>query len=156
MKIFISHKNDDNAIALSVLRKLKSLEVEAYLDLLDSFENDGERLTKHIKAQLNDCTDIIVVMSESTRLSWWVPFEVGMAAQSDMPTASFLLTGVELPSYLTYWPRLRTEEDISKYVNIRKRVDLQVELSHDNLSAASRRRYGTPEFYRQLKAELHK
>ena len=39
---------------------------------------NGKALTEHIKYNLNNCTDIIVVMSENTRYSQWVPFEVGI------------------------------------------------------------------------------
>ena len=37
--------------------------------------------TDHIRENLNTCTDIIVVMSEATKESWWVPFEIGMATE---------------------------------------------------------------------------
>lgn len=156
MRVFISHKNEDSNIALIVHKALVTHNVDSYLDVLDRFADDGEELISHIKTQLNDCTDIIVVISENTKLSWWVPFEIGMAAQIDMPTASFLLTGVDLPSYLAYWPRLKSVHDIRKYVESKRRIDLLMELRHDNLSTASKRRYGTPEFYRLLKAELRK
>ena len=62
-----------------------------YLDILDSKVTDsGKELTEHIKKNLNDCTDIIVVISEATRYSQWVPFEVGMSAQKDMPNGNVL------------------------------------------------------------------
>ena len=50
MKVFISHKNIDYAIALQVQKVLTENKVEAYLDLLDnSITGTGEKLTKHIK-----------------------------------------------------------------------------------------------------------
>lgn len=51
-------------------------------------------------------------MSDSTRYSQWVPFEVGMSAQNDMPTATFLQENVALPDFLEYWPRLKQPSDI--------------------------------------------
>lgn len=62
-------------------------------------------------------------MSEITRYSQWVPFEVGMAAQVDLPTAKFLKDSVLLPDFLQYWPRLKRTYDIRKYVSVRKEVD---------------------------------
>lgn len=60
------------------------------LDILDfTITGSGKELTDHIKQSLNACTDIIVVMSEATRYSQWVPFEVEMTAQNDMQTATF-------------------------------------------------------------------
>ena len=91
--------------------------VEAYLDVLDNSINlGGKELTEHIKNQLNSCTDIIVIMGDKTKDSWWVPFEIGMSAQVDMPTATFLSGDVLLPSYLSYWPRLKTTEDVEAFL----------------------------------------
>lgn len=105
MKVFISHKNVDSQQALMLKSAFEKEGVFTYLDVLDnSINGGGKSLTEHIKGQLNNCTDIIVLMSETTKYSWWVPFEIGMSAQIDMPTASFLKEDVDLPSYLSYWP----------------------------------------------------
>ena len=103
MRIFISHKLEDAATANLIAKELQEIKVECYLDLLDnSITENGKALTDHIRANLNDCTDIIVVMSNITRFSQWVPFEVGMAAQKDMPTATFLKEDVSLPDFLQW------------------------------------------------------
>ena len=57
--------------------------------------HDGEELTKHIRKRLL-CTDILVIMSNNTKESWWVPFEIGMADQKDFPIISYLINDVEL------------------------------------------------------------
>ena len=50
MKIFISHKKEDELTALKVVNTLTSAGVDAYLDLLDNITaDDGEKLTKHIR-----------------------------------------------------------------------------------------------------------
>ena len=86
MKVFISHKKEDGSRALLVKDALDKKGVPSYLDVLDNdTANDGKALTDHIKTNLNSCTDVIVVMTESTKKSWWVPFEIGMSAQKDMP-----------------------------------------------------------------------
>lgn len=158
MKVFISHKNTDTSLALTVQSEFKRLGIDAYLDVLDSsLIGDGEALTKHIKKKLNECTDIIVVMSDSTKKSWWVPFEIGMSAQIDMPTVTFLKDNVELPDYLSYWPRLRKLDDIIKYVLARRKTqaDFNYKYSYfSNQSEAYRRSVETPMFYENLKKEL--
>ena len=108
MKIFISHKQEDALTANQIASELRAIHVDYYLDLLDSsVTQSGRELTNHIRNNLNNCTDIIVVMSEITRYSQWVPFEVGMAAQIDMPTATFLKDYVSLPDFLQYCLRLK-------------------------------------------------
>lgn len=156
MKVFISHKKEDSAYALLVKQALDNLSVDSYLDVLDeSVSNGGKALTDHIKSNLNDCTDIIVVMSEATKRSWWVPFEIGMAAQVNMPTVSYLTSSVCLPEYLDYWPRLKSISDVAKYVSVRKRVT-QHYRSRDPYTYSQRgyRYLETPTFYDQLKREL--
>lgn len=158
MKVFISHKDADSLQALLLKRAFEDEGVSAYLDVLDSSINGGGKtLTEHIKNQLNQCTDIIVLMTEATKHSWWVPFEIGMSAQIDMPTASYLKENIVLPSFLSYWPRLKTINDVSTYVSVRKKTEriLNEQYSNFELSSVSnRRKIETPIFYENLKREL--
>lgn len=158
MKVFISHKDADSLQALLLKRAFEDEGVSAYLDVLDSSINGGGKtLTEHIKNQLNQCTDNIVLMTEATKHSWWVPFEIGMSAQIDMPTASYLKENVVLPSFLSYWPRLKTINDVSTYVSVRKKTEriLNEQYSNFELSSVSnRRKIETPIFYENLKREL--
>lgn len=154
IKIFISHKQEDSYAANQIANELKALNVGYYLDVLDfSISANGKALTDHIKRNLNDCTDIIVVMSESTKYSQWVPFEVGMSAQNDMPTATYLQANVTLPDFLTYWPRLKQANDIRKYIAARN--DVAREYSSKYLyETAEIRRSQTARFYDVLKQRL--
>ena len=158
MKVFISHKDADSLQALLLKRAFENEGVSAYLDVLDSSINGGGKtLTEHIKGQLNQCTDIIVLMSEATKYSWWVPFEIGMSAQIDMPTASYLKENVVLPSYLSYWTRLKTINDVSTYVSVRKKTERTLNEQYSNFelsSVSNRRKIETPIFYENLKREL--
>lgn len=155
MKVFISHKNADAPVALRISNALKALSVEAYLDLLDdSITGKGEELTKHIKKKLNECTDILVVLSESTKTSWWVPFEIGMAAQKDLPTVNYLQTGLLLPDYLSYWPRIKTEADLAKYVLARNKVRQEVLNEQRSGRFNASLQSETQRFYNELKLQI--
>jgi len=155
MKIFISHKKEDSELALSIQQEFNSYGIKSYLDVLDSdIASGGAELTKHIKNNLNSCTDIIVVISEQTRSSWWVPFEIGMSAQIDMPTASFLKSETALPSYLSYWPCLKTTADIGKYISVRKRTSSIIQEQYSYYSTTEKRAIETRTFYEALKKEL--
>ena len=156
MKVFISHKNEDALAAQKISLVLKLSGVDSYLDLLDiSVVASGKALTDHIKKELNDCTDIIVVMSERTRYSQWVPFEIGMSAQIDMPTASYLQDGVELPSFLSYWPRLKTANDVELYVDVRRAVEKEMKSTYGSNEFSTRKKTETEKFYTQLKTKLY-
>lgn len=159
MKIFISHKKEDKLTALKVLNTLTSAGVDAYLDLLDNITaDDGEKLTKHIRGKLRECTDVIVILSSNTKKSWWVPFEIGMATEKDMPIANYLISQESLPDYLTYWPRLKSQGDVLKYVEIRNKISKQIilekALNHGYYQRADGGISETQKFYQELKKHL--
>ena len=154
MKFFISHKQEDMGIARLIADELKHMEIEYYLDTLDNtVSGNGRELTEHIKQKLNDCTDIIVIMSYATRFSQWVPFEVGIAAQKDLPTATYLSSAVELPEFLAYWPRLTSTSQIRDYVDAKRYVDFEYSKSFhmDQYAKAASK---TDRFYTVLKRRL--
>lgn len=155
MKVFISHKQEDSSLALFVQSVFTQYDIDTYLDVLDStITGDGKALTDHIKQNLNSCSDLVVVMSNQTKTSWWVPFEIGMSAQLDMPTATFLLTSVTLPEYLSYWPRLRSTDDIKKYVHVRDRIHSNIRYDQNYYYQRNQKEYETKAFYDALKREL--
>ena len=156
MKIFISHKQEDDAVARRLDLEFKHYNVDTYLDLIDdTISKNGEALTKHIRESLNTCTDIIVVMSEKTRLSQWVPFEVGMSTQKDMPTVTFMVDDVKLPEFLDYWPRLTKFSDVEKYLIAKKRIfSFDESRSRGDGMLGLMRMPSTDDFYRTLKEML--
>ena len=154
MKIFISHKQEDAATALLIEMELRKEGIPAYLDVLDStVTSSGRDMTEHIKEKINDCTDIIVIMSQLTRLSQWVPFEVGIAAQRDLPTATFLRADIQLPEFLEYWPRLKYTSDILKYVAAKREVDMEYRNIYQ-FNQYARPEAKTDRFYTVLKNRL--
>ncbi len=154
MKVFISHKREDSVVANRIAAELRAINVPYYLDLLDSsITRSGKDLTDHIKQRLNDCTDILVIISEATRYSQWVPFEVGMSAQIDMPTVSYLQENVSLPEFLEYWPRLKNPSDIAKYVAVRNDVSREF-MTLYHMDSTEKRRRETERFYTVLKERL--
>lgn len=141
MKVFISHKQEDSVIASELSNMLRYYGIEHYLDVLDSqIVHDPKLLTEHIKKALNTCTDILVIMSESTRFSQWVPFEIGMAHQRNMPTVTYLKANVPLPDFLQYWPRLKNPSDIVKYINTRCTTKEQMDRRYGSSYTASTER----------------
>lgn len=161
MKIFISHKNEDSSVAVLVQTELKRMGVDAYLDVLDSsIVFKGEKLTSHIKSSLKNCTDILVVLTPNTKESWWVPFEIGMAAQLDFPIVNYLpnFAGekkVDLPDYLSYWPKLTKSSDLIKYINAKNKVVQEIALEKSfGRHMFAEELSQTERFYKELKNML--
>lgn len=154
MKVFISHKQEDANIAKGIYGYLTEKQIEAYLDVLDEqIVNDGEALTVHLKKKLNECSDILVVMSENTRYSQWVPFEVGMAAQTDKPTVTFLQEYVLLPEFLDFWPRLKELSDLDYYIETRQQFESNKRGVSESYYEYSRE-MDISQFYEDLKLKL--
>lgn len=132
--------------------------MDAYLDVLDNnLFLKGEDLTRHIKNSLTNCTDILVILTVNTQESWWVPFEIGMAAQLDFPIVNYIPNflserKVELPDYLNYWPKLTKSDDLRKYISAKNIANQQIIIEkslgkHVFASAHS----STDRFYKELK-----
>ena len=160
MKSFISHKKEDEYTAFGIQQVLENMGIEAYLDILDdTISDNGEKLTKHIRKKLRECSDVIVVLSDNTKRSWWVPFEIGMATEKDMPIANYLTSYEKLPEYLEYWPRLKNQQDVKKYVEVRNKVARQVvlekQLNHSYYDRADSNISETQKFYEELKKSLY-
>ena len=43
---------------------------------------------------MEESSDLLAVVSDVTEKSWWVPFEIGMAAHVNLPMVSFLKEGL--------------------------------------------------------------
>ncbi|ATW26720.1 toll/interleukin-1 receptor domain-containing protein [Candidatus Formimonas warabiya] len=156
MKVFISHKREDNATALEIQSRLRFLKVDAYLDILEGdLLLKGEKLTAHIKENLNSCTDLLAVISPITQESWWVPFEIGMAAQNDFPIVSYIKDYVRIPDYLSYWPKLKSYLDLNKYVEARIKTDKELILEKSYpLQKYASKESPTEKFYKNLRSIL--
>lgn len=93
--------------------------VTAYLDVMDPHLRGGSaELTEHLRNALDECTHLLAAVSDATKLSWWVPFEIGLATEKDYPISTFGLGSTQIPDYLQKWPYLRTEPDFARYVRV--------------------------------------
>lgn len=157
MKVFISHQQKDAVAAKTVYDTLRYNGVEAYLDLLDSaLLKDGRQLTSHIVSKIGESTDVIAVVSDNTKESWWVPFEIGVATDKPRPIATYICGWVSLPEYLDFWPQLRTPSDINAYV--RKRQGLTYRYLDNTMNlfeSIGTRKERIADFYTALNSEIH-
>ena len=111
--VFISHKGDDMRIAETVGDALQHSGLSGYLDRWDpAVEGDSPELEIYLRCIIRETKTILAIVTENTPLSWWVPFEIGVARETDSQIATFLeidrssAVKIELPSYLKKWPIL--------------------------------------------------
>jgi len=81
--VFLSHKREDKEACKSIASYFKDAGIDYYLDEEDkslqyaSSINDPIKITESIKKGIRESTHMMVVVSEKTYKSLWVPFEVG-------------------------------------------------------------------------------
>lgn len=144
-------------LAFTIQSYLKNTHgIGCYLDVIDPKFNNGEDIAAHVRRELDQCTQLLAVVSEATKESWWVPWEIGVATEKDFPLATFG-GDVDLPEYLMKWPYLRSFSDLDKYAEASKEASKRVVVTGME-SASSRetvfRADATKHFYKTLRAKL--
>lgn len=114
--IFISHRQADEQKAKQMAELLKNRGVQYYLDVLDPATKTALDITKHIMGTLDRCSHIIVMFSNNTVGSMWVPFELGAAYKGGKGIGTYLLDQITTPEYLNTFPKMRNSLDIDKFI----------------------------------------
>lgn len=121
--IFISHKYEDLNAAQEVAGYITDYGFDVYLDDRDLKlqkavnDNDSRGIVSSIKDGLNTSTHILVLVTDNTRTSWWVPYETGYAKKGEKGIASLLLKKADqFPDYLKIEKTLMGFGDLTNYL----------------------------------------
>lgn len=155
MKIFISHKDVDALVAKRVADRLRIYHnIPSYLDSIDPhLYSRGEDLADYLRGRLGDCTQLLAVISETTKASQWVPWEIGVATEKEYPLATFS-DGTVPPEFLTKWPYMRTEAQLDAYAEASKASQKIFESVARSTTAGVSRGMATKAFYQDLRRRL--
>ena len=122
---FISYKGDDMALADRAGGILYESGLSGYLDRWDpAVDGDSPELEAHLREIIRETPSILAVVTEHTPTSWWVPFELGVARETDSQIGTFLWVDerannvVRLPSYLATWPILTSESELADWASV--------------------------------------
>lgn len=158
MKVFISHQKADSDLAREIELYLKNNhKIDSYLDIVDpEASKTGDQLGEYLRRIMGTCTQLLAVVSERSKESWWVPWEIGIATEKDHPIATFARDNTILPEYLKKWPYLKNKNDLDFYA---KAVKASTNLFENKRklsveSRASVQHSSTQEFYRSIRADL--
>lgn len=122
--VFISHKKEDQDIAIELGKYLtEQLDVDIYLDLFDSelreavsVENDAKIVASVINGpKLSQI--LLCIISDKTRLSWWVPYEIGMADNAGIKIAPIKTKNIDdFPSFLKTKTMLNNLTELTEFI----------------------------------------
>lgn len=122
--VFISHKKEDENAAITIGQYLTDIvDINIYLDIKDctlqeavSTENDA-KIVNSIQKGLDVSSHLLCLISDKTKLSWWVPYEIGYATKAGIDIASLQLKTVDdIPSYLKTNNVITSIDDFNKYI----------------------------------------
>lgn len=136
--VFISHRLADLDVAKAIADfLLETVGVNVYFsDYDDNLQRaveaeDDAQIVKYIENGLATSTHLLGVISNRTKGSWWVPFEIGSGRQRKLEIAQQLLEEVkELPSYLRITKLLRDRDDLKKWIEREIKTGILWERSH--------------------------
>lgn len=160
MPVFLSHRTVDDRIAQSVAHRLKSHhDINCYVDDFDKEANTARgtnRITTLIVSRLNMCTHLLALVTENTKGSWWVPFEIGVARRAPRAISTFTNLSYGLPEYLTEWPVLRGESAVDKFAAAYKSQIATAKrmLTAEATTSFDERALSVDSFHTRLKASL--
>lgn len=157
MKVFISHHSSDAAVASRISDRLRNVHlIDTYLDVIDPMiGRRGEELAEYLRRVMAGCTNLMAVVSPSTKSSQWVPWEIGVASEREMPLAAYTSDVYTVPEFLAAWPRLVSLIDVDSYAQAAKQADQTVIRKRGlNVSLSESLRAGRTEFYSSLRAKL--
>lgn len=138
--VFLSHKREDKTECRKIAEYLSNAGIDYYLDDLDSdlqqaaLMNNPEKITESIKKGIRESTHMLVVVSEKTVKSQWVPFEIGYGhsaildkgleegKQKNIIKLSILtlkdISEKTLPDYMQVGYIIRGTKSLNRYISI--------------------------------------
>lgn len=96
--IFISHSSQDQAFTRWLVERLRAHDLAVWVDLTEI--NSGERWLAEIQSAIDNCDQIVVVLSNAARQSRWVERETIVALERGIPLHIALIDEVKLPLQL--------------------------------------------------------
>lgn len=136
--VFLSHKKEDKSACKEISKYMRDAGIDYYLDIEDrglqyaSSINDPIKITESIKKGIRESTHMMVVVSEKTAGSQWVPFEIGyghasildqdkLTIEDNQIKLSVLilkdLAEKELPDYLKVGHLIKGTKSLNSYIS---------------------------------------
>ena len=122
-EVFLSYQHSDQGTALQLAADLDRLGRYVFIDVHDDTLVPGDRdLDDALTTAIANADTMVVVVSDETQGSWWVPWEIGVSTPSRKPRAMYRpLVSRPLPAYLQKLERLQDYVTTNRWVVDRSR-----------------------------------
>ena len=120
--VFVSHTTKDDDLAEKVAECIRSFGLTAWVDsdFLDA-KHDGPGMASKIQRVISRSYCLLAVVTNETSSSWWVPFEIGIAWNSNKYLSTYGIPRVTLPTFLKVWPRVKDRQELRSWCEEMKR-----------------------------------
>ena len=158
MSVFISYRHTDRVKANEINNRLRNSGIETYLDVLDVESQTTNDITNVITDNIKRSSHLLAIVSGSTVLSWWVPFEIGEATITNRRICTYHHGVDKLPEYLDKWPKLNQMEDLDFFISEYKKDTFNSRAALDsfelNKSQFTRDKGSADAFHKALKERV--
>jgi len=125
--IFISHKREDKKEASDLAKYIEEAGIDVFFDANDENLNNPEVLknpalvTNAINDALSKSTHMIAVISNKTKESWWVPYEIGFATKNNSGSNSIRALFIkgfaqQTPEYLEIVRKIKSTTELDAFL----------------------------------------
>ncbi|MYB50472.1 MAG: toll/interleukin-1 receptor domain-containing protein [Dehalococcoidia bacterium] len=116
--VFLSYRHTDETTAWSLARYLDRRGILVFIDIHDNSLTPGQGdLDDALITAIDNSNTMIIVVSDETQGSWWVPWEVGVSTPSGKAKALYKPQAHrQLPDYLEKLKTLWTPEEADSWV----------------------------------------
>ena len=117
-EVFVSYQHSDQFTALELAKDLDQKGRRVFIDVHDDTLVPGQKdLDEALLTAIRKSDTMIVVVSDETQKSWWVPWEIGVSTPFHRPKALYKPQAYHpLPTYLEKLRRLRDSSEANSWV----------------------------------------
>ena len=117
--VFLSYQRRDENVAVGLAAALDTANFNVYIDVHDDTLSPGDRnLESALLTAIANSDTMVIIVSDNTQMSWWVPWEIGVSTPSNKPKAMYKPRALNpLPDYLANLRRLETAGEASRWIN---------------------------------------
>jgi TIR domain len=140
--IFLSHTRLDKNDVINIGNYIMEAGFNIYLDIYDSDlqraadSMDHDAITECLERGIANSTHMLCFLSEKTKRSWWVPYEIGYGKSREKHIATLLLKDFDLddiPSFLYISEVLEGIKSLNDYI---EKINLESQTLLEKYSSA--------------------
>lgn len=122
-EVFLSYQHADQGTALELAADLDRRGRCVFIDVYDDTLLPGNRdLDDALMTAITNADTMVIIISDETQGSWWVPWEICVSTPSRKPRALYRpVSSRSLPSYLQKLERLQDSTTVNRWVVDRSR-----------------------------------